>query len=251
MMRVLILGGSSEASRLATRLAGDPAFAPILSFAGRTRNPATPQIPYRIGGFGGAAGLAAYLKNERIDCLVDATHPFAERMSANAEEAAAGTGTRLVVFTRPPWTPQPGDRWRECADAPGAAEALGAAPRRVFLTVGRLQLPAFERAPQHDYLIRTIDPPQPAPNLPRQRAILGRGPFTIDDEIKLMRRERIEILVTKNSGGEATRAKLDGARALGLEVILIRRPQSSNAPTFHTLEGVMDFLRAHRHTAAP
>jgi precorrin-6A/cobalt-precorrin-6A reductase len=249
-MRVLILGGSSEASRLAERLAEDPAFAPILSLAGRTRNPAAPPIPYRIGGFGGAAGLAAYLKNERIDCLVDATHPFAEQMSANAEAAATATGTPLVVFTRPPWTPQPGDRWLECADAASAAQALGATPHRVFLTVGRLQLPAFERAPQHDYLVRTIDPPEPPPALPRQRVILARGPFTIEGEITLMREERIDILVTKNSGGEATRAKLDAARTLGLEVILIRRPQSSNAPTFHTLEAVVDFL-ARLHSAAP
>jgi precorrin-6A/cobalt-precorrin-6A reductase len=250
MMRVLILGGSSEASRLAARLAEEPAFAPILSLAGRTQNPTPPPIPYRIGGFGGVDGLAGYLKEAGVDCLVDATHPFAERMSFNAEAAAATTGTPLVVFTRPPWTPQPGDHWRECADAASAAQALGAAPRRVFLTVGRLQLRAFEAAPQHDYLIRTIDLPDPAPNLPHHCVILARGPFTIDAEVKLMRDERIDALVTKNSGGEATRAKLDAARALGLEVVLIGRPQSPDAPTFHTLEAVMDFLRA-RHSAAP
>jgi precorrin-6A/cobalt-precorrin-6A reductase len=251
MMRILIVGGSSEASRLAARLAEEPAFEPILSLAGRTRNPTAPPIPYRIGGFGGAEGLADYLKEARVDCIVDATHPFAERMSANAEAAAAATGTPLAVFTRPAWTPLPGDRWRECADAASAAQALGAPPRRVFLTVGRLQLRAFEAAPQHDYLIRTIDPPEPAPNLPHHRVILARGPFTIDDEIKLIRDERINILVTKNSGGEATRAKLDAARALGLEVLLIRRPQSPNAPTFHTLEAMTDFLRARLHSAAP
>ncbi len=157
-MRVLILGGSTEATRLAARLAEEPAFAPILSLAGRTQHPMPPPIPYRIGGFGGAAGLTAYLRDARIDCLVDATHPFAERMSANAEAAAAATGTPLVVFTRSPWTPQSGDHWLECEDAASAAQALGPAPRRVFLTVGRLQLPAFESAPQHDYLIRAHRP---------------------------------------------------------------------------------------------
>jgi precorrin-6A/cobalt-precorrin-6A reductase len=249
MMRVLILGGSSEASRLAARLAEEPGFAPTLSLAGRTRSPAPPPIPHRIGGFGGAAGLAAYLRQERIDCLVDATHPFAERISANAEAAAAATGTPRVVFTRPPWTPGPGDRWSECADAASAAQAIGAAPRRVFVTVGRLQLSAFEAAPQHDYLIRTIDPPEPAPNLPRSRLILARGPFGVEDEIELMRAEQIEIIVTKNSGGEATRAKLDAARALRIPAVLIRRPLSSQGATFYALDQVMDFLREARHRA--
>ncbi len=250
-MRVLILGGSSEASRLAARLAGEPAFAPILSLAGRTRNPAPPPIPYRIGGFGGPDGLAAYLRQERIDCLVDATHPFAERISANAEAAAAKTGTPLVVFTRPPWTPSSGDDWTECADAAGAAQAIGAEPRRVFLTVGRLQLPAFETAPQHEYLIRAIDPPRPAPNLPRRRLILARGPFGVQDEVQLMQAERIEIVVTKNSGGDATRAKLDAARALGVPVILIRRPPPSHGVAFHELDAIMDFLREVHHRASP
>ena len=250
-MRVLILGGSSEASRLAARLAGEPSFAPILSLAGRTRNPIPPPIPYRVGGFGGVEGLAAYLRRERIDCLIDATHPFAERMSANAQAAARVMETSLVVFTRPPWKPIVGDRWSECANAAKAAEAIGAQPRRIFLTVGRMSLAEFEAAPQHDYLVRAIDAPEPAPNLPRWRLILARGPFAIEDEIALMRAERIDLLVTKNSGGEATRAKLDAARALGLNVVLIRRPSSPNAPIFYALDAVMEFLRALNHRAPP
>jgi precorrin-6A/cobalt-precorrin-6A reductase len=250
-MRVLILGGSTEGSRLAARLAQDPAFEPTLSLAGRTRNPRPPTIPYRIGGFGGAAGLAAYLKAEGIDLLADATHPFAERMSTNAALAARETRTPLVVLSRPPWTPGPGDRWSEYAEAGTAAQAIGATPRRVFLTVGRLQLAAFETAPQHEYLIRTIDPPEPAPNLPHYRLLLARGPFAVEDEIGLMRAERIEVLATKNSGGEATRAKLDAARSLGLEVILIRRPPAPDAMTFHSLEALMDFLRVRLHRPVP
>lgn len=248
-MRVLILGGSSEASRLAVELARE--FEPILSLAGRTRNPTLPPITHRVGGFGGADGLGDYLRRERIDCLIDATHPFAERISANAEQAARATGTPLVIFTRPPWTPRPGDRWTECADAATAAQTIGARPRRVFLTVGRLQLPAFEAAPQHNYVIRAIDPPEPTPNLPNHRLVLARGPFAIADEIALMRTEQIEILVTKNSGGEATRAKLDAARSLGLDVLLIRPPPARGATTFYTLEAVTDFLRTRRHRAAP
>ncbi|HLH47988.1 MAG TPA: cobalt-precorrin-6A reductase, partial [Roseiarcus sp.] len=236
---------------LAARLAEEKAFAPILSLAGRTRDPKPPPIPQRVGGFGGAAGLAAYLSAERIDCLIDATHPFAERMSANAEEAAAATGTPLLVFTRPPWTPSPGDRWTECTSAAAAAQALGSQPRRVFLTLGRLQLSAFEAVPQHDYLIRTIDPPEPAPALPRSRLILARGPFSVEDETRLMRAEKIEILVTKNSGGEATRAKLDAARALGLDVILIRRPPAPRATTVHSVDAAIAFLRAEHHRASP
>jgi precorrin-6A/cobalt-precorrin-6A reductase len=250
-MRLLILGGSSEASRLAARLAQEPAFEAILSFAGRTRNPTPPPIPYRIGGFGGVAGLAACLRTERIDLLVDATHPFAERMSANAAEAARQTRTSLIVFSRPPWTSGPGDRWTEFADARAAAQAIGATPRRVFLTVGRLQLPAFEAAPQHEYLIRAIDPPEPPPDLPRHRLLLARGPFAVEDEIGLMRDERIKVLVTKNSGGEASQAKLDAAGSLGLDVILIRRPPPPDATTFHTLEAVWDFLQGRLHCPAP
>ena len=250
-MRVLILGGSHEATRLAERLAEESAFAPVLSLAGRTRNPSASPVPSRVGGFGGAAGLAAFLRSGAFDAIVDATHPFAERMSANAIAAARETGTPLVVFSRPLWAPRPGDRWTESADAGSAARAIGAAPRRVFLTVGRLQLPAFEAAPQHEYLIRTIDPPAPPPDLPRHRLVLARGPFTLEDEIRLMRAERIEVLVAKNSGGDSTSAKLDAARALGVEMILVRRPAPPEAPTLHALEDVMRFLRAPRHCAAP
>jgi precorrin-6A/cobalt-precorrin-6A reductase len=250
-MRVLILGGSNEATQLAARLADDSAFQPVLSLAGRTRHPAPSPIPCRIGGFGGAIGLASYLRSQAIDVVIDATHPFAEQMSANAISAAGETQTPLVVFSRPPWMPGPGDRWVEFVSAEAAAQAIGATGRRVFLTVGRLQLPAFETSPQHDYLIRTIDPPEPKPNLPRYRVLLARGPFTIEDEVRLMRVEQTEVLVTKNSGGDSTRAKLDAARSLGLEVIMVRRPPPPDAPTLHALETVMSFLRARLHSAAP
>lgn len=248
-MRLLILGGSSEASALARRLAGDPDFSPVLSLAGRTRDPVLPPIPHRIGGFGGIAGLIGHLRREAVELVIDATHPFAERMSANAEAACRATGVPLAVFTRPPWHPQTGDRWTEVAGAADAARAIGPLPRRVFLTVGRLQLDAFSSAPQHDYLIRSIDPPEAPPPLPRHRFLLARGPFTPEDELALMAREGIEILVSKNSGGDASRAKLDAARHLDIEVVLMRPPSRPDAPTFHALDPLVDFLKAGGHRA--
>jgi precorrin-6A/cobalt-precorrin-6A reductase len=250
-MRVLVLGGSAEASELAACLATEPAFNPTLSLAGRTRHPITPPIPYRIGGFGGSEGLAAYLMKEKVDFLVDATHPFAEQISANAVIAARQTGTPLIVFTRSPWTPQEGDRWTECADFSAAAKALGTTPLRVLLTIGRLQLGAFESAPQHDYVIRTIDPPELLPNLPRKSFLFARGPFTLADEIRLMVEEKIDVLVSKNSGGDAARAKLDAARALNLKVILVRRPRTPQAAIFYTLEETMICLRKSLHRDNP
>ncbi len=247
----MILGGTTEARRLAEALQGKDDIAPILSLAGRTQNPTLPQIPYRIGGFGGIDGLIAYLRAEEIGLVIDATHPFAEQMSAHAEAACRATGTALVAFSRPPWIQQDGDRWREADTAAGAAKLLGDTPRRVFLTVGRLQLPAFETAPIHDYLIRSIDLPEPVPNLPRHRVILARGPFSLEDEMALMRGERIDVLVTKNSGGDATYAKIAAARELGLPVILMRQPQRPDVPMFHSLDEILRFIGEFAHQNSP
>jgi precorrin-6A/cobalt-precorrin-6A reductase len=203
-------------------------------------------VPQRIGGFGGADGLAAYLKAERIEAVVDATHPFAVRMSANAAAACEATNTPLVVFTRPPWAPEPGDRWIEVATMDEAAEALGEKPRTVLLTQGRLKLAAFARAPQHSYIVRAIDRPAETGAVPRARLILARGPFSLDDELALMKRERVEALVTKNSGGSATYAKIEAARALRLEVIIVRRPPAPEAERLHDLGAVMAWIAAHR-----
>ena len=251
IMRVLILGGTAQASALAARLSRDTRFDPILSLAGRTKSPVLPQIRNRVGGFGGFQGLANFLREEAIDAVIDATHPFAEQISANAAAAAKLVQVPVAVFSRAAWTSQPGDRWRSFVDAKSAAFGIGNTPRRVFLTVGRLQLPAFDAAPQHDYLIRTIDPPDPRPNLPRFEVLLARGPFSFDDELNLMRKAEIEVVVTKNSGGDATRAKLDAARALGLEVMLIRRPQGIDAPSFETLDETIAFLERHLHRPVP
>jgi precorrin-6A/cobalt-precorrin-6A reductase len=247
-LRLLILGGTSEASALARRLADKPDIAPILSLAGATAHPAQAPIPQRVGGFGGAEGLAAFLGRERIDAVIDATHPFAWRMSANAVAACRTTGTPLVVFTRPPWTRQAGDRWTEVATIEEAVDALGAVPRTVFLTQGRLQLAAFARAPQHRYIVRAIDRPEEIGGLPDCKLILKRGPFSLDDEAALMRNEGVEALVTKNSGGRATYAKIEAARALGIEVVILRRPTAPEAETLHDLDAVLAWIAAHRRT---
>ena len=242
-MRVLILGGSGEASALARRLAGEPGIEATLSLAGRTSAPAPPPIPFRVGGFGGIEGLRAYLAAEPIAAVVDATHPFAARISAHA--LAACGDIPLLRLTRPQWQRQPGDDWREVDTAAEAVEALGRPPARVFLTHGRLELDVFAQAPQHFYLLRTIEPPEHLEKLPQHRLILARGPFALEDELGLMQVERMEVLVSKNSGGAATYAKIEAARLLGLRVVMLKRPAGTEGAV-HDVEAAMAWLRARR-----
>lgn len=245
-MRVLVLGGASEASALATLLAARSDIEAIMSFAGRTKAPVAPPIPLRIGGFGGADGLAAYLAAERIDVLVDATHPFAEQISRNARIAAARANMPLIILSRPAWARETGDRWIEVPDMASAVGALGDKSRRVFLAIGRLQLAAFEAAPQHFYLIRSIDPVAPA--FPHCRAIAARGPFDADAEERLLRDEMIDVIVAKNSGSPAVFGKILAARRLGLPVIMVERPYDAlNAA--HDPAEALDLIL--RHGARP
>lgn len=240
-----MLGGSSEASALARLLARRADIAAILSFAGRTKDLIVPPIPFRVGGFGGAEGLAAYLRHEAMDVLVDATHPFAETISANAAKAAASAGVPLLVLTRPPWMREASDRWIDVATMEAAVAALGSAPRRVFLTIGRSQLEAFAAAPQHFYLIRSVDPVDPALCLPYRRLVLARGPFDADAEEALMRAEKIDCVVSKNSGGAASYGKLEAARRLGLPVIMVGRPQAPHGAALYAPEDVVARIEAH------
>jgi precorrin-6A/cobalt-precorrin-6A reductase len=191
--------------------------------------------------------LTAFLVRERIGAVIDATHPFASRMSANAVAACRTTDTPLVVFTRPPWTREPGDRWIEVETIDDAVDSLGALPKTVFLTQGRLQLMAFAGAPQHRYVVRAIDRPAEIDALPNCKLILKRGPFSLADEVALLRTEGVEALVTKNSGGRATYPKIEAARALGLEVVIVRRPPTPEAETLYDLDAVIDWIAAHRH----
>jgi precorrin-6A/cobalt-precorrin-6A reductase len=239
-MRVLILGGTTEATAIARALAGDARFAPVLSLAGRTRAPVPPPIPWRIGGFGGADGLAAYLRRERIAALIDATHPFAARMKTNATQGAAMAGVPRVAVLRPPWQARDGDQWTEVADMAQAFAALGPLPRRVFLAIGRQELAAF--GPAHAYLVRSVDPPDPAVLPPQATLIAARGPFAEDAERALLLRHRIEVLVTKNAGGDATAGKLAAARGLGLPVVMVARPAPPEPPVVRDAAGALDWL---------
>ena len=246
----MILGGSSEASALARALAGRSFVDAVLSLAGRTTAPVSLPLPVRIGGFGGIPGLVNYLRAEATDVMIDATHPFAEQMSVHARAAAAQTGIPLIRLTRLAWRAQDGDRWTEVADMRAAAEALGDIPRRVFLTVGRLQLAAFASAPQHFYIVRTIDPVGPDHGLRMARFLEARGPFAVADEEHLMRDHDVEVLVTKNSGGMASAGKLEAARRLGLPVILVRQPAGGLA-AMHDIAEVIAALEAHHRPPAP
>lgn len=252
-LRVLILGGSAEASALARRLVGDGRFAPVLSLAGSTRSPVLPPIPHRIGGFGGVEGLAGWLAESSVDLLVCATHPFAAQMRRHAVEAARRTRTPLLVVERPAWTPGAGDEWIPVPDMAAAAAALGETPRRVLLTVGQKDLSPFVRAPQHAYVIRSIDPPTPQSLPPGAEVISARPPFGEVEERALLAAHRIEVVVTKNSGGGDTAAKLAAARQLGVTVVMVERPPALgldglDAERAADAAGVMAWLDA-RHEA--
>jgi precorrin-6A/cobalt-precorrin-6A reductase len=212
------------------------------SLAGRVAVPALPPGEVRIGGFGGADGLAAWLRGHRTDAVVDATHPFAARMSANAVAATTAAGVPLLVLRRPGWTAGPRDRWHR-VPAPAAAAAL--LPRlgeRVFLATGRGDLPAFAHL-EAWFLLRAVDPPPP-PLPARHHLVLARGPFTADAERALLREHRIDVLVTRDSGGELTAAKLVAARELGLPVVLLARPPAPDAPAVANVEEALAWLAA-------
>lgn len=235
---ILILGGTVEARQIAAALAARGDCDVTLSLAGRTGNPVGQGVPVRVGGFGGVEGLAAYLKENAIGLLVDATHPYAARISTNAAEAAGEAGATIVALRRPGWERVEGDRWSEIDDVPAAVAALGQAPRHVFLTLGRQEVAAFEAAPQHHYLVRSVDPVDPPLAVPDAQYILARGPFETADELALLERHGIDAVVSKNSGGSATYGKIAAARALGVEVVMVRRPRLPDvpsAPTVHDL----------------
>ncbi len=248
MRRILILGGTTEARRLAERLAARRDLAVTLSLAGRTANPMAQPVPVRSGGFGGAAGLAAYLATERIDAVIDATHPYAATISANAAQAAQAAGVPLLGLRRPAWTAVAGDRWIEVADPGAAMRALGTAPRRVFLALGRNDIAPFVQAPQHHYLVRSVDPIEPPLRVPSARYVTGRGPFGQADDRALLTAHDIEIVVAKNSGGDATYGKIAAARALAITVIMLRRPQ---LPAVAAVANIEDALAWIDHAGVP
>ena len=229
-------------------MANDPRIDAVLSYAGRTENPAPPPIAWRVGGFGGIDGLKHYLVAEKIARVVDATHPFAAQMSAHAVAACAAAAVPLLALERPPWQRGPGDHWIEVDDLPAAAEALGAVPRRVFLGIGRLHLETFAAHSQHAYLVRLVDPPRAPLPLPDAEVIVARGPFDRAGDRAMLTNFRAEIVVARNAGGDEASAKIDAARDLALPVVMVRRPL---VPAREKVETVAEVLRWLGHDKTP
>jgi precorrin-6A/cobalt-precorrin-6A reductase len=241
--RVLILGGTGDARRLAA-LATESGLAVTSSLAGRTTDPKLPAGASRSGGFGGAGGLAGYLQAERIDLLVDATHPFADRISANAAEAARMTGVPRLLLDRPAWAAVPGDRWLRTRDVDAAAAILPGLAARVFLTIGRQDLGAFAHLDRLWFLSRMIESPADGGPRPPGELLLDRGPFTEQGERDLIHEYRLEAVVTRNSGGDETYPKIAAARALGLPVVMIDRPPPPPGETVRTPAEALTWLLA-------
>jgi precorrin-6A/cobalt-precorrin-6A reductase len=243
-VRVLVLGGTAEARELTdAATARWPRLEVTTSLAGRVAHPRLPEGgTVRSGGFGGPEGLARWLREQRVDVLIDATHPFADTISAHAAQAAAAHHVPLLHVRRPGWVPVPGDDWRPVASLAEAAETVPRLGGRVFLSVGRGGTAAFARLHRPWFLVRAVHAPDP-PLPPRCTFVAGRGPFTLDGERELLRRHRIEVLVTKDSGGAATAAKLTAAREAGLPVVLVRRPPAPpGVPVAAHVPAALDWL---------
>ena len=240
MTRILLLGGTTEASLLARALAQAGVDA-VFSYAGRTEAPIAQPLPTRIGGFGGVAGLVRYLKAAAITHLVDATHPFAAGMSRNAIAACTQTDVPLLAYQRAPWHAGPGDNWLPVADMDAAVAALPDVPARVFLAIGKQNLTGFAAKPQHHYLLRLVDAPT-GKILSDCTVLVARGPFTPEGDRALLTEHRISHIVAKNSGGSGAEAKLLAARSLGLPVILINRPDLPPRKVVTDLADVMAWL---------
>ncbi|NYH77963.1 precorrin-6A/cobalt-precorrin-6A reductase [Actinopolyspora biskrensis] len=239
--RVLVLGGTAQARLLANQLneLGVPV---VSSLAGRVREPKLPAGEVRTGGFGGPCGMAEYLRGERITALVDATHPFATRISENAVTATTDSGVEMLVLRRAPWTPGPGDDWHRVGSLPEAAETARRLGSRVLLTTGRQGLHHFTRVRDRWFLARTVDAPDP-PLPSNMTTISARGPFTTEAERELLLERRIDVLVSKNSGGPMTEGKLAAARELGIPVVLVEQPQPPHAPTVDSVPDAIAWLR--------
>lgn len=240
-IRLLLLAGTAEARDLAQRLAGRPGLAVTISLAGATRQPRPLPWPTRTGGFGGAAGQEAFLREGGFTHVIDATHPFARAISARTAEVCAALGLPRLLLQRPGWTAGPGDDWRFVADEAEAAALIpdGAA---VFLATGRQSLARFAGLAGCTVYLRQIDPPDAPFPLPQGGFVIGRPPFPVDEEVALFRRLGIDWLVVKDSGGEKSRSKLDAARQLRLPVVMLRRPPPPPGPVAATVEEALGWL---------
>ena len=223
--RVLILGGTAEAAALTAKIDRVEGVDTIASFAGRTQQPVTlrNRVSIRVGGFGGATGLANYLRSEQIDLLIDATHPFAAEISFNAAKAASECGIGRLMLIRPPWEAQPADKWIEVESHQEAANILPGLAQRIFLTIGRQEIPAYAHLKNLWFLMRMIDSPDANAAVPQGKLLGEKGPFSYEEERELLQQYEIGAIVSKNSGGDATYAKIIAARELGISVVMIQR----------------------------
>jgi precorrin-6A/cobalt-precorrin-6A reductase len=244
-MRILLLGGTTEASAMAQTLAQSGIDA-VFSYAGRTNSPVQQPLPQRVGGFGGVTGLSQYLNTQMITHVIDATHPFAAQMSMNAFEACARARLPLIRLERPAWHATDADRWTHVAQLEDTVTALPDAPARVFLAIGKQHIGLFAAKPQHHYLLRLVDPPQGALPLPNTSVVIARGPFDVASDTALMHAHNVTHIVSKNAGGSGAQAKLAAARALGLPVILTDRPV---LPGKHVAQNQRDVMAWLGHVA--
>jgi precorrin-6A/cobalt-precorrin-6A reductase len=245
MKRVLILGGTGDAAKLAAQAAQLQGVEVITSLAGRTRRPVMPSGTARIGGFGGDAGLVDYMRQQHIDLLIDATHPFAAQISCNAATAAQVCDLPHLLLVRPPWESMVGDRWIEVESIADAVSVLPSVAQRVFLTTGRQDLAAFAPLKYLWFLMRMIDPPTPDTPVPPGTLVLERGPFTVEHERELLKTYAIGAIVSKNSGGEATYAKIRAARELALPVVMVQRPRMPVGEQVADVGGALEWLARH------
>jgi precorrin-6A/cobalt-precorrin-6A reductase len=239
---ILVLGGTAEARELAAAL--DALGARVVSsLAGRVARPRLPAGEVRVGGFGGPEALARWLREHGVRAVIDATHPFAERISASAARACPAAGVPLLRLARPGWTPRPGDDWHRVGGLAAAAALAPRLGRRALLTTGRQGLAAFAAVGGVWFLVRCVDPP--GPPLPRDHELLlGRGPYTLAGELALVDRHRIDLVITKDSGGALTQAKLDAARERGLPVIIVERPPRPAVPSVTSVAEALRWAHA-------
>lgn len=243
--KLLILGGTQEAAELARRATGHSRWQVTTSLAGRTQAHAELPGQMRIGGFGGVEGLSSYLTDQRIDLLVDATHPFAVTMSQTAAAACSKVRVPRLMLNRPEWRPQIGDNWIHVTNGGRAAVALEDIGPRVFLSTGRWQIASFTPLKHTWFLVRLIDTPNQRLPLCNYQLHLRRGPFCQEAELKLLRSHRINAVVSKNSGGDATYGKIIAARSLGLPVVMIERPTIPTGEVVSDVEGALRWLKRH------
>lgn len=240
-MRVLLLGGTTEASMLAKALKS-AGIDTVFSYAGRTNAPISQPVPIRVGGFGGVAGLQDYLRAERISHVIDATHPFAATMGSNAHHACTACNIPLLRVERPAWAAQPGDDWNRVPSIEAACDALPDTPARVFLAIGRMHIDLFARRPAHHYLLRLVDALDTPVALPNHEVVVARGPFDLDGDLALMRAHKITHVVAKNAGGRGAVAKIEAAHQLALKVIMIDRPNRPDVPKVSDTQAVLHWL---------